>query len=184
MSRSSCGVTHGSTTKEVPPTSIPRIATHHVYHGGPTPGLSRSVSAPVRAGFRAVSAHRHRAPLARAVARAVVEGPAAAIPSAGLQPAPGPVRHRGRDNGDQAAQRRVDAKTNEITGFGPLLKEVDLADRVVTADALHTQTEHARWLVEERGADYLLTVKGNQPGLARAIDRLPQSAFSPRAPDR
>ena len=87
-------------------------------------------------------------------------------------------------SGTVLAQRRVDAKTNEITGFGPLLKQVDLADRVVTADALHTQTEHARWLVEERGADYLLTVKGNQPGLARAIDRLPQSAFSPRAPDR
>ncbi len=24
---------------KVPPTSIPRIATRHVYHGGPTPGL-------------------------------------------------------------------------------------------------------------------------------------------------
>jgi len=87
-------------------------------------------------------------------------------------------------SGTVLAQRRVDAKTNEITGFQPLLGEVDLADRVVTADALHTQTEHARWLVEERGADYLLTVKDNQPGLVRAIDRLPQRAFPPRAPDR
>ena len=87
-------------------------------------------------------------------------------------------------SGTVLAQRRVDAKTNEITGFQPLLGEVDLADRVVTADALHTQTEHARWLVEERGADDLLTVKDNQPGLVRAIDRLPQRAFPPRAPDR
>src|SRR6266536_1322472 len=38
------------------------------------------------------------------------------------------------------AQRRVDAKSNEITGFRPLLEGVDLQGRVVTADALHTQT--------------------------------------------
>ena len=39
-------------------------------------------------------------------------------------------------SGTVVAQRRVDAKTNEITGFRPLLDQVDLAGRVVTADAL------------------------------------------------
>ena len=39
-------------------------------------------------------------------------------------------------SGTVLAQRRVDAKTNEITGFRPLLDQVDLAGRVVTADAL------------------------------------------------
>src|SRR6266542_6524342 len=62
------------------------------------------------------------------------------------------------------AQRRVDAKSNEITGFRPLLEGVDLQGRVVTADALHTQTEHARYLVGDRQADYLFCVKGNHPG--------------------
>ena len=81
------------------------------------------------------------------------------------------------------AQRRVDAKTNEITGFQPLLDEVDLEGKVVTADALHTQTEHARYLVEDRKAAYVLTVKDNQPGLVAAIDHLPQAVFSPGAPD-
>jgi hypothetical protein len=39
-------------------------------------------------------------------------------------------------------QAEVDSKTNEITRFRPLLEGLDLAGRVVTADALHTQREH------------------------------------------
>jgi Transposase DDE domain len=87
-------------------------------------------------------------------------------------------------SGSALAQRGVDAKTNEIAGFAPLLDQVDLAGRVVTADALHTQTEHARYLVEDRHADYVFTVKDNQPGLVQAIDRLPAGASSPSAPNR
>jgi Transposase DDE domain len=86
-------------------------------------------------------------------------------------------------SGTVLAQCRVDAKTNEITGFRPLLDDVDLAGRVVTADALRTQTEHARYLVADRQADYVLTVKDNQPGLVAAIDHLPQAVFSPGAPN-
>jgi hypothetical protein len=87
-------------------------------------------------------------------------------------------------SGTVLAQRRVDAHTNEITGFQPLLDEVELAGKVVTADALHTQTEHARWLVADRQADYLFCVKGNQPSLEAAISRTPPAAFSPGAPNR
>jgi predicted transposase YbfD/YdcC len=65
-------------------------------------------------------------------------------------------------SGTVLAQRRVDAHTNEITGFQPLLDEVELAGKVVTADALHTQTEHACYLVADRRAAYLLVVKANQ----------------------
>ncbi|KPI17091.1 transposase, IS4 family protein [Actinobacteria bacterium OV450] len=35
-------------------------------------------------------------------------------------------------------------KTNEITGFAALLAPFDLTGTVVTADALHTQREHAK----------------------------------------
>ena len=87
-------------------------------------------------------------------------------------------------HGSVVAQRQVDAKTSEISGFAPLLDQVDLAGRVVTVDALHTQGAHARYLVERRQAAYLLVVKGNQPGLVQAIDQLPEQAFSPGAPDR
>jgi predicted transposase YbfD/YdcC len=71
------------------------------------------------------------------------------------------------------AQREVGCKTNEITEFAPLLDGVDLTNAVVTADALHTQKAHADYLVLARGAHYLLTVKGNQPGLSAQLRALP-----------
>jgi len=59
-------------------------------------------------------------------------------------------------------------------------QEVPLAGTLVTADALHTQTDTARHLVQERGADYLLVVKDNQPSLREQCARLfPEPAFSP-----
>lgn len=71
------------------------------------------------------------------------------------------------------AQRDVDAKTNEISEFAPLLDPLDLRGVVVTADAMHTQRAHARYLVEEKEADYVFSVKDNQPGLFAALDALP-----------
>ena len=44
------------------------------------------------------------------------------------------------------AQTSVDGKSNEITHFAPLLQPLDLAGCVITADALHTQREHAKFL--------------------------------------
>jgi predicted transposase YbfD/YdcC len=75
------------------------------------------------------------------------------------------------DDGIVVSQREVDGKTNEITCFQPLLDSVDLAGVVVTADAIHTQRSHASYLVE-RGADYLLIVKANQPNLFTQLDSL------------
>lgn len=76
------------------------------------------------------------------------------------------------DSGIVVSQREVGDKTNEITSFQPLLDTVDLTGAVVTADAMHTQRAHARYLVEERGADYVLTVKANQPNLFAQLDSL------------
>jgi len=77
------------------------------------------------------------------------------------------------------AQRPVDEKTNEITEFQALLDPLDIEGKVVTADALHTQVEHARYLVEEKKADYFFTVKGNQETLRQAIEDLDDEDFSP-----
>jgi predicted transposase YbfD/YdcC len=71
------------------------------------------------------------------------------------------------------AQADVDHTTNEIARFRPLLERLDLTDAVITADALHTQREHADWLVTHKHADYLLLVKANQPTLHRQLQRLP-----------
>jgi predicted transposase YbfD/YdcC len=76
----------------------------------------------------------------------------------------------------------VDQKTNEIPVAQELFKRLDLEDRLVSLDALHTQDETARALVLEHGADYLLTVKGNQPTVRQQIEKLvtaPQVVFFP-----
>ncbi|MFE2710121.1 ISAs1 family transposase [Streptomyces mirabilis] len=83
------------------------------------------------------------------------------------------VRH---DDALTAALREIGAKTNEIPEFAPLLDQIDdtdLTDTVITVDALHAQTAHARYLVEQRAAHYLLSVKHNQPTLARQLAKLP-----------
>lgn len=78
----------------------------------------------------------------------------------------------------------VDTKTNEIPVARELFKKLDLDGRKVSLDALHTQDQTARALVLEHGADYLLTVKDNQPTLRENIQRLvaaPPADFSPSA---
>jgi predicted transposase YbfD/YdcC len=71
------------------------------------------------------------------------------------------------------AQASIDGKTNEITAFAPLLEPLDLAGAVITADALHTQREHAQFLVTGKKAHYILVVKKNQPGLHAQLRTLP-----------
>ena len=44
---------------------------------------------------------------------------------------------------------------------------------MVTADALHTQREHAEFLVSDKKAHYILIVKKNQPGLHAQLRNLP-----------
>lgn len=74
------------------------------------------------------------------------------------------------------ASTTVDGKTNEITRFAPLLDQIsDLRDTVITADALHCQREHVTYLAE-RGAHWILTVKGNQPHLHTQLTALPWPA--------
>ncbi|WP_406081275.1 ISAs1 family transposase [Micromonospora sp. NBC_00858] len=74
------------------------------------------------------------------------------------------------------ASTDVDGKTNEITRFQPLLDQIgDLRDTVITADALHCQREHVDYLAE-RGAHWILTVKGNQPSLHSQLAGLPWRA--------
>ena len=75
-------------------------------------------------------------------------------------------------DGAVLAQREVPAASNEIPTFQPLLDGLDLAGAVVTADALHAQRDHAAFLVD-RGADYLLVVKANQPALHAQLAGLP-----------
>lgn len=61
-------------------------------------------------------------------------------------------------------QMSVGEKSNEIPAVPILLQLLELDGAVVTLDAMHCQVETAQSILD-RGADYLLTVKRNQPTL-------------------
>jgi len=63
----------------------------------------------------------------------------------------------------------VETKSNEIPAVRQLLERVDVAGSLIGIDALHTQQETARQIVQEAGADYLLTVKANQKELRQTL---------------
>ncbi len=62
----------------------------------------------------------------------------------------------------------VDDKSNEITAIPKLLQMLELRGAIVTIDAMGCQKEIAA-TVRERGADYVLTAKGNQEHLEEDI---------------
>jgi hypothetical protein len=88
------------------------------------------------------------------------------------------VLHR---EGVIVAQVAVGVKTNEIPCVKPLLADLNIEGAVVTADALHTQKETARFLVEDKKAEYVFTVKENQPTLRQDIQDLGLEALPPSA---
>jgi predicted transposase YbfD/YdcC len=62
--------------------------------------------------------------------------------------------------------------SHEITAFTPLLDRVDITDAIITADALHTQDDHADYL-HRRGAHHVFIVKANRPKLHQQLAGLP-----------
>jgi predicted transposase YbfD/YdcC len=66
----------------------------------------------------------------------------------------------GRENGLVLGQTKVDEKSNEITAIPQLLRTLELAECIVTIDAMGTQKEIARE-IREADADYVLALKGN-----------------------
>ncbi len=67
-------------------------------------------------------------------------------------------------------QVAVGDKSNEITAIPKLLKILDIRGATVTIDAMGSQREIARQIVEQEG-DYVLAVKGNQPTLFQQVKR-------------
>ena len=73
------------------------------------------------------------------------------------------------ENGIVLGQEAVADKSNEIPAIPELLKTLDVAGALVTIDAAGTQVEIAQQIQSQKG-DYLLPVKGNQPGLLAACE--------------
>jgi len=61
-------------------------------------------------------------------------------------------------------QVKVDSKSNEITAIPALLKLLDISGCIITIDAMGTQTEIAKAIVDKR-ANYVLSLKANHPTL-------------------
>ena len=74
-------------------------------------------------------------------------------------------------------QLRVAPETNEITAALELLKTLPLKGVIITGDAIFTQREICRVIIEG-GGDYFFTVKDNQPALKADI----ALAFGPDSP--
>ena len=68
-------------------------------------------------------------------------------------------------------QRKVDAKSNEITAIPELLKILAISGSIITIDAIGTQTSIAQTIIEAQ-ADYVLSVKENQGHLYEDISVL------------
>jgi len=77
------------------------------------------------------------------------------------------------------SQYEVEDKSNEITAFKPLIDNLDIEGKVVTADAMHAQRENAKYLKEEKQADYIFQIKGNQKTILEDIKAIEDGDFSP-----
>jgi len=69
------------------------------------------------------------------------------------------------------AQAAVAGKENEILAARTVLEMFDIKGMLVTADALHCNAKTAR-LIVDRGADYLIALKGNRPAMHADVQRL------------
>jgi hypothetical protein len=76
----------------------------------------------------------------------------------------------------------VAEKSNEIPAGRTLLDRLELDGAIALMDALHTQVETGRSVVQEGGGDYVFFVKGNQSGLLGQAQQFLPERFSPSAP--
>ena len=74
------------------------------------------------------------------------------------------------------AQRATEGRGGELQALRSMIDLLDLSDAVVTIDALGTQKDVAQKLIEKR-ADYILSVKQNQPELHAMLTRLLDEAI-------
>lgn len=68
-------------------------------------------------------------------------------------------------------QQAVDCKSNEITAIPQLLQIIDVSGAIVTIDAMGCQKDIAAKIIE-RGGDYVLSLKENQPTLHADVSNL------------
>ena len=132
---------------------------------------SGTAEAPAAPSIPAVPAASSPATLSRATA------PAAPSASAATPQAPQPSQLQSAPASPTAAK-----KENEIPAARRLLARIPVTGRLVSLDAMHTQHQTAGQIVIEAGADYLLTLRDNQPTLLETAQTLVPNAFFPSGP--
>jgi len=106
-----------------------------------------------------------------------VDGKAVRGARNGEEKAPHLVAALAQGIGAVLGQAAVDAKSNEIPAVRELLKAfTDLAGAVITAGALHTQSDTAQ-AITGRHAGCVMTVKANMPTLYKQLKKLPWTAI-------
>jgi predicted transposase YbfD/YdcC len=75
----------------------------------------------------------------------------------------------GADARLSVGQRAVGPGENEITAARALLATLTLDGALVTGDAIHTQAETAKLVLDRRG-DYLFALKANRPAMLGAVE--------------
>jgi predicted transposase YbfD/YdcC len=73
------------------------------------------------------------------------------------------------EEGIALGQVATEEKSNEITAIPQLLEQIDLANSVITIDAMGCQKGIARDIVDG-GGDFVISVKDNQPKLRETIE--------------
>ena len=73
------------------------------------------------------------------------------------------------ENGLIIYQKETSTKTNEIPVMQSMLASMNIENAVITADAMHCQTETSQ-LVRKGKGDYVLQVKKNQGKLLKEIE--------------
>jgi len=68
-------------------------------------------------------------------------------------------------------QIKTDEKSNEITAIPELLDMINVKESIVTIDAMGCQKDIAKKIIE-KGADYVLSLKENQPTLYQDVNNI------------
>jgi predicted transposase YbfD/YdcC len=74
--------------------------------------------------------------------------------------------------GGVLASYKVDSSTNETPALGELLEMPEVGGCIMVADAMHCQKETAAAIID-KGADYLLCAKDNQPMIYALVPHHP-----------
>jgi hypothetical protein len=76
----------------------------------------------------------------------------------------------------------VDKKTNEIPTARTLIERLDLKGKMVQLDGMHTQHQTVHQILYEKGADYSLILRDNQPTLLKTAQQLLPADLPPSTP--